>query len=898
MLTHLVFLLSSLTPCYEIDAHINPRTNTISGKSLILIRNYTSETLFSLRFFLYPNAFKSRNTELAKELEQTGKFDFARMGKDGLGGITIEEVKSAGTPSPFSIQKTEMELFLPHPLFPKDSIVIEITFTTRLPGLILKLGRKGKTFVLTHWFPQLYTPTHQLAFGDYLISLHLPPTFSLAATGQPLSHGDSSPLKFYAENVQDFGVVIGSQFLRLSDSSATPRINLLLSRSLAFRASEILAYARLGLTFFTRWFGPYPFPELTIVDVAGSASTEISAPGLVFLTQKPTPFTRLFERHLITEIARQWFCQAVAPDERMDPALGYGLATYAAMRYLETLYGTENILSLPITIPFLSKFSDHYFHEIYNYLLITNHLVGNGPKTEERKVVPRLPSPVSDGLASRTALILKVIENKFGPALLDSAIRHYLTLFRGKHPTISDFLTCLSEYIGPKNDAFIDRLFFQKNNTDIAITRIKQRPNQVHISIQEKNPPGLPLTVKTVFSDGSVRIDTVTSAPQTTLTFYTTKKLKMVVVNPERKVLEVNRWNNFYPRRLTIHPLFALPDFESYQIFYGPWFWYDNYRGFQPGIWFQGRKLFDAGFLRGEHQWTLIENYATNKCDWHTGISYQTPLIFYPCRLRIFFTGDNSFRDRGFRVYFNGEFGEPFRSSRTEINLGYRFYQLLDTVGRDARAWTKAHTGEIKFTWGNWSENRLFQTKHRFTFSQALKPFLSQYQYSKISIEENCTIFIPEFIPVYLRLFIGFISGTAPPQEEFYLSGGLTYTPAEPVSWAYEGVASGQEHWHYDGDANCRGYYGLYRHGRYAYSINLHFLPLKYLQPFFDLGNVSGTLAQPSLFRPVFDAGIRLKYGPFYVDFPIWKSHPEENESHVSFRWSVGFKLFEPLGEF
>lgn len=822
----LIFL--SLKPAgvaYRINAVLQPEKTTIVGISTITFRNQTPDSVYSLSFYLYPNAFRNRETRLARELEMSGRFDFARLSRKGWGFIEIELLKYQNTPTTFHIRETFLELFLPQPLPPGDSVVIEISWTTRVPALILNLGRKGSNFILTHWHPQVRSDSGEVAFADYLVSVGVPPGWKVAGSGERLlpptveeeREKATHYVRFRANNVPDFGLVIGRQFVEFVDSSTAPRINLFLSRRLARHASKIISYARVSLGLFSRWFGSYPFPQLTIVDGTGIAPKEISAPGLVIFTQKPVPCTRLFERHIVTEIARQWFGQVVTPDGDRKPALTDGLSAYATMRYLKTLYGDDNLLDIPINIPFLKGISDEYLHRIYYYIAATNHL--SRPLTVPLKETTDWFTREAVG-KSQAVVIFNQLEKQLGSAVIDSAIRHYLVSHLGTLPTVEAFLGSIIHTAGTEGE---------------SITRLVHSFNSL--------------------------------------------------------VLRTKKW--------TIKPIFAIPDFETYQIFYGPWLWYDNYRGFQPGIWLQGRRFIDAGPLRGEHQWTLFGNYASNKSDWHTGVSYQTPLLFTPCRLRLFFTGDNSFRDRGLRAYINAEVGQPFRPPRTEINFGYRLYELLDTTDRDARAWQKGRTGEIKITLGNRAETRFFQFKHRLTFSQAFKPILSQFQYTKVSLEENYTVFLPGMFPLAIRLFTGLIAGAAPPQEKFYLSGGLSYTPAEPVSWAYKGPSSGQEHWHYDGDVNCRGYYGLYHHGRYAYGINLHLHPpFSVLQPFFDIGNVADSLNQPDFFKPLFDAGIRLKFGLFYADFPLWKSHPGGNEKHFAFRWSLGFKLFEPLGNF
>jgi hypothetical protein len=174
---------------------------------------------------------------------------------------------------------------------------------------------------------------------------------------------------------------------------------------------------------------------------------------------------------------------------------------------------------------------------------------------------------------------------------------------------------------------------------------------------------------------------------------------------------------------------------------------------------------------------------------------------------------------------------------------------------------------------------------------------------------------------ITVRAFAGYIFGSVPAQDQFYLSGGLTSNSSEPVSWGYEGWTSGQEHWHYDADANCRGWAGEYLHGACAYGLNVYLQPVKFIQPFFDLGNVAQNGDCPenrglslrravcdsqglspgflrgtvpifrTLWPPRMDAGIRLKLGPLYADFPIWRYSVADGRHEFAFRWTLGFRL-------
>lgn len=896
---------------YKIDAQFLPTRSLIWGRATITFRNISDTPQESIYLYLYPNAFSSPNTRLASELKAQGSLNLVRCPKRNRGSIAIESVDSHGVPLKFRVEETILELIFPRPISPHESITFKLSFTTQIPALNLNFGKRGSFFLLTRWYPQVAAfdragwPLETFhpwgspvgAFADYEVNLHFPKNYTIAAPGSILVSIDTL-ITLRTENQTDFPFFAGANLIGFRDTSAAPSIRLFLTRNLLPQHTEILHKSRLITTIYSDLFGPDPLAQLTIVAAPGITPTAIFAPGLIIIGQRPVPFTRLWERTVAREIARQFISFNPAPDELSDPLLFHGLPAYAATRYLETVYGENNLLDLPFTIPFFRGLSDLYLHQVYFYLAATNNLTT--PLTES---APH-SFPFAELRDAQAVLLLKSVEKELGFFTLDSAIRRYQKLNRNRHPTTAAFIATLTHLAGPEKEPIINWLLSQDGKKDPAIAGV-HRHHQA-FNVFTSIPRTLPLSVelKTVFTDRTFRLDPV-SYPDSILTLPAGKKPSSIVIDPDEKILDANRWNNHYPRKVAVKPIFALPSFNAYQIFYGPWFWYDNYRGFQPGIWLAGGKFIDAGPLKGAHNWTLIQNYASHKSDWHTGASYQTPLIFYPFKSRLYFSGDNSFRDRGFRIYLLNDFGPPRALPRTEFDFGYRFYELLDPSGRDPRAWKTARTAELQLRLTHHHRSKIVNLNQELHLKEGTKPLLSDFPYTKLSLTENLTVFFPDLFPISIRLFAGAILGTTPPQDEFYLSGGLSYTPAEPISWAYEGWSSGQEHWHYDGDVNCRGYYGLYRHGRFAYGLNLHLIfpaalfpfPLSLLHPFFDIGNVGNAL-NFELFPPCLDAGVRVKLGPLYADFPFWKSKPEPAENHFAFRWSFGLKISDLTSAF
>jgi hypothetical protein len=298
--------------------------------------------------------------------------------------------------------------------------------------------------------------------------------------------------------------------------------------------------------------------------------------------------------------------------------------------------------------------------------------------------------------------------------------------------------------------------------------------------------------------------------------------------------------------------------------------------------------------------WTVSEIYSTKIDDWHSSVNYQTPLTFINDRLRVYAAFDYSLIDAGAKLFFSQELGPALRQPKTTIDFGYRILDLYNLRFRDSRAWEKARTADIRLMIAHTYESRLFLGGIQAYARNGMTALGSNYDYLRAGLEQSHTYRGLRPFNLTLRVFAGYVWGGVPKQDQFYLSGGLTSNGSEPVSWGYEGWTSGLEHWHYDADVNCRGYAGEYRHGRAAYGLNFEgTLPkwsLLSFHPFFDLGNVGDSLGQTDFWQPRMDAGIRLKLGPLYADFPIWRYQIGSGSHEFAFRWMLGLKMGGVLG--
>lgn len=906
---------------YSIRARLDEPSRTLDCTQQVFIFNSAPETLGSLRFHLYPNAFRSLSTKFARERQAAGLFDFSLSRPAERGFLALHRLTCSRAISHSDPTADELEVTIHPPLAPLDTVTLTFDFTVRLPFPFAGLGVRGRRFILNSWYPQLAFRDSSgwraagfssaggsgAYFADYEVRLTVPSDLRIAATGtltapavevelMKMPPGETrtngcatKTLLFHAWEVPDFAWLAAPDLVLTQDSCWGINVNLFTQRRRQADWYEATERIRRIIWNYAHWYGPLSTGSLTVVDGSGLVPQDISLPGLVVIATRPNLYLRLLERSLAYGIAEQWFNVRPCPDPHSSTWLRSGLPAFSTLRHLEAEHGQDNLLNLPFSVPFLTGCSEEYLNLVLFGIAARAGL--SRPADTERHELPTEPFGQDAFGRYQAGLQLRSLQRLLGERELDQSIRTYLSRNRQRCPSVADFLSVLPDTIRPL-------LLANPGFTDYSISGVRQSSALSLVEVRRSPGSPLPVDIEVHYSDGTVetlfweRTDSATSRTSLTLHGVHSKRhIARATINPACRLLEPNRWNNSWPCRWEIKPVFALPSLDAYQLFYGPYFWFDNYHGTQLGLWAQGRRFVDIGPISGAHMWTVSETYSTRIRDWHSNLTYSSPLTFISPRLRLRLAGDYSLISAGACARLELGLGRQFSLPRASLNLSFRLTELRDLRGRDMRAWRAGRLSELNFKSTHSSECRLLKRNSSLLIALGLPRLGSSHRYYKLSTEHNHTLRLDRRLSLTIRGFAGAIFGKVLPQEEFYLSGGLTPTDDEPVSLGYQGASSSQEHWHYDADANCRGYAGSYRHGRWAYGINIYLPGIGPVQPFIDIGNVAATPDETDFWPPRADAGLRLKLGPLYLDLPIWKSHPRPLERHLSLRWLMGLKI-------
>jgi hypothetical protein len=286
--------------------------------------------------------------------------------------------------------RTTLVVPLPQPVGPGESVTVALNFTLNLPP---KQGRWGQwrdvTFLSNwlpvfavyddvpgkplrpldkdhpvhttyspHWQPTPFVPWHQPFFneaGVYRVRVTLPRDQKVACTGTIVNcqdmDGDRQQLDMHAEGVRDFALLCSARYREfVGEVAAQPGVPRIRVRILAlpeheYFARESVHYACQALATYSRWFGPYPYPDFTIAEsYFGWNGNECAT--LVMIDERVFGMPHLagsYVEYLVShEICHQWWYNLVGTNGYCETFMDEAPAVYFSHRLLNEKVGRNN----------------------------------------------------------------------------------------------------------------------------------------------------------------------------------------------------------------------------------------------------------------------------------------------------------------------------------------------------------------------------------------------------------------------------------------------------------------------------------------------------------------------------------------------------------------------------
>ncbi len=296
--------LSPRNANYRIEARLDTKQRTITGKQWLTWRNLTAASTSELRYHLYYNAFKNSRSTFLREGRNTNWFDvqdLSGLRADDWGWTSVTKIELAapdGTaPADLTAgrryiapddgnadDQTVMLVPLPKEVAPGETITVDLEWTAKVPRTFARTGVVGNFYFLAQWFPkvgvleddgwnchQFHASTEFFSdYGVYDVQLTVPKGWVVGATGverevrdrTARTDHDDAPLLRRRTSTTSPGRrarTTWSRTARFEQPGLPPvEMRLLLQPEHVGQADRHFEATRAALRYYGEWFGRLP----------------------------------------------------------------------------------------------------------------------------------------------------------------------------------------------------------------------------------------------------------------------------------------------------------------------------------------------------------------------------------------------------------------------------------------------------------------------------------------------------------------------------------------------------------------------------------------------------------------------------------------------------------------
>jgi hypothetical protein len=582
--------LSQRVVAYDIDASYDAKHHSLDATEVLTYHNLTGQPLTTFPFHLYLNGFQPKATWV-REAKRDGtrdetieKWESRYYGSDeiksfevvGQGDLT-SQLQFIQPDDGNQDDHTVVQVRLPKPVLPDGFVQFKIKFHDQFPETLARTGWKRDFLLAGQWFPkvgvwwhgawnchQFHGTTEFFAdFGVYDVKITLPQNLVVGASGiatTTVNHSDGTKtLAYHGDDIHDFAWTASPHYKVLKDlfqgSMGAVELTILMQPAHWSQAERHARILKETLDHFERWYGPYPYKTLTLVDPEeGSAAGGMEYP--TFITGETAwwmPGGLLLPELVVEhEFGHQYWYGMVATNEFENAWMDEGINSYSEVKVLDSIAGAD-----------------------------TSILNQWGVTTGERELqrLGYLPYADVDPIAKnawqyfsfdsyggitygKTASVLLTLESIVGEDTMQKAMQTYFLRYRFTHPSPEDFLKTIEEVSGKNLRWYFDQAIYGTQVLDYEVHRTSSSPvgwykegfkekegeteYNSNVWIHRKGDFIFPVDIAIKFDNGeAVREHWDGQDRWIRYTFDKKAKLKSVEIDPDHKIqFDRNNFNN------------------------------------------------------------------------------------------------------------------------------------------------------------------------------------------------------------------------------------------------------------------------------------------------------------------------------------------------------------------
>jgi len=576
---------------YDIDVKLDPEAKTVSGNMEAYWINTSVDKVPDVHLHMYMNAFRSPRSTFARESVSSilkrssndGWIDIKHC-TDGEGNELIPYMRFISPDDGNINDSTVLQIVLPEPVLPGDTLFLSVDFITKLPSNIIRTGYSGDFFFVAQWFPKfgVYETAgmryrkqsgwncHQFHTNSEFYSNHsvydvkitLPEEYVTGSGGMLINEFNDDPesktktLIYRAEDIVDFAWTAWPGYKVFTDRWNHVEITLLLPEERINQVNRQFTAVKNALEFFTENMGPYPWPYLTFADPpmrgSGSAGMEYTTFFTSQSSDRIPEWIHLPEMVTVHEFGHAFLMGIIATNEFEEPWMDEGMNSFYEARIMDHYWG-EN-----------SGMIDHPLITVSDKAISRATYVSSNVRqlTSNDQFSWYYPAGTYGMMSyNKAATWLYTLMGILGEDTTNEIFREYYRQWAFKHPSAMDFINVVNKVVqrihgnefGDNMNWFFDQTLYGTGICDYKVTALRNDKYEdsdslysSKVQLARLGEVTLPVEVRICFSDGDEITEIWDGKSRYKEFSYTGyREIEWVKIDPEYKIrMDVNFINN------------------------------------------------------------------------------------------------------------------------------------------------------------------------------------------------------------------------------------------------------------------------------------------------------------------------------------------------------------------
>ncbi|PYX46215.1 MAG: hypothetical protein DMG79_17045 [Acidobacteria bacterium] len=422
-------------------------------------------------------------------------------------------------------------------------------------------------------------------FGVYDVKLTIP-QFELAGASGVLVEEKQNPdktktLTYHGDDIHDFAWTVSPRY-NVRESVYQSQMGPIQLRFLMQPAhwSQVERHDRITrqtLDHFEKWYGPYPYKTLTVVDPEpDSAAGGMEYP--TFITGDSSWFMPkgLYLPELVVEheFGHQYWYGMVATNEFEDAWMDEGINSYTEVKVLDSILGKNTSM---LNIAGITSSEREY--QRLGYIEVADR------DAMAQKAYEYYSFGAYAGITyGKTASVLLTLESIIGEDTMAKAMHTFFMKYRFTHPVKEDFLKTIEEVSGKDLRWYFNQAVYGSQVMDYEVLKVDSFPMnwyedkkdnkkdakdtmyQSYVSVHRKEDFVMPVEVEIKFDNGeSIREHWDGQSRWKRFSYQKKAKVISAELDPDHRVqIDRNNFNNSYRTEPNPRPTHKL---STYWIF-------------------------------------------------------------------------------------------------------------------------------------------------------------------------------------------------------------------------------------------------------------------------------------------------------------------------------------------